>query len=250
MQNIYEESRKPIPPWAKGTTTDYTVVGALLPTRDGRQTGNSVVTRVTSTEKGVRIHVATEAGNVVGPLSLREVESLYHSPEFYCERKDFPGNSGEAWNDFIIDEADEKMAEHENEEFKPQVCVPFMESSDPVNEGEVFVMGENNEPSWMPLPELVEYMCSLLPVPAEKFEEKNTSNPSNFFDSIVTGQGPVDKGPHILTKPASLPPIPSQVYWCSVEQTFYTYSGIDLGKNFYEAWLGRVQEFPHDRDDA
>ena len=239
MQN--EEIKVPIPPWAKGATNDYTVFGALLPTRDGRSTGNSVVTRVTVTESGVRIMVATEAGNVVGPLNLKEIENLYHRPEFYCEFKEFPGNSGKAWNEFISQEQEE--ADYRN--FEPEIEMPFLDSTTHMD-AEVHVMGKGGTPDWMPLSELVEYVCENLPDHGTSNTDPEPNKGWVDISELIINNSPLNKGNPITEYPETMTKdIPAGVYWDMNDGMFKSQISSQIQTdNFHKNWGSKKTMFP------
>jgi len=71
-----------MPHWAVGTTTGI-CVGAQLPTKDGRRTGNAVVTgRKLTLSSGVRTWaVLTDAGNSL-VLCDEEIKRLFYDPKW------------------------------------------------------------------------------------------------------------------------------------------------------------------------
>ncbi len=229
--------KSPIPPWAKGATNDYTVFGALLPTRDGRQTGNSVVTRVTVTENGVRIMVATEAGNIVGPLTLREVEELYYRPKFYSPFHEFPGKSGAAWNDFIFEEESQAKAAMDYDPV-PDVSYGFPDG----NASEVRVMGTDGQPHWMPLSEIVEYIQENTPPIATNNKYSGWGDTSD----LIIGEGPMDKGAPITEYPETMTKdIPSGIYWDMKDGMFKSQiSGQIQTDKFHSNWGWKKTMFP------
>lgn len=199
-EEYFEKTGIPIPSWADGKTKDYTRFGALLPTRDGKRTGNSVVTRVTVTENGVRVYVATEAGNIVGPLTLSEVEELYYRPMFYSPFHKFPGNAGKAWNDFILEEQSQAKAAMDYDT-TPDVIYGFSDG----NASEIRIMGVDGQPHWMPLIEVLEYIQENTPPVNEERVD---------ISELIIGKGPVDKGDHITEYPEQITKgIPTGIYW-------------------------------------
>lgn len=74
---------EPLPPWASGRAHgDYTALGAVLPTRDGRNCGNATVV---SSAMGSAVHrtwsLMTDAGNEMN-LTLAEIEAWFWPPEW------------------------------------------------------------------------------------------------------------------------------------------------------------------------
>lgn len=74
-----------LPDWAIGKTSDYMAVGAQLATRDGRRTGNAVVT---ATEKhpllGQLAVVVTDVGNTIR-MTPRELVDAFHEPKWLMD---------------------------------------------------------------------------------------------------------------------------------------------------------------------
>lgn len=73
---------EPLPPWAlRRATGDYLELGAVLPTRDGRQHGNATVLRVDARDgaPGVVAIVVTDAGNEMR-MTVPEVEEAFWPP--------------------------------------------------------------------------------------------------------------------------------------------------------------------------
>ena len=74
----------PIPDWAIGKCNGAYVLGAQLPTRDGRRCGNAHIIHIepASWDKSVLLHtVLTDAGTTM-KLTRNELEGLFHSPEW------------------------------------------------------------------------------------------------------------------------------------------------------------------------
>jgi len=82
------------PAWAIGKCDGLLVVGASLPTRDGRVCGNAVlvdyITHVYHAggiyEEGVYV-VATDMGNLMN-LNEAEVRQLFYDPVWVCSESD------------------------------------------------------------------------------------------------------------------------------------------------------------------
>lgn len=242
-EEYFEKTKIPIPSWADGKTKDYTRFGALLPTRDGRKTGNSVVARVTVTENGVRIYAVTEAGNIVGPLTLSEVEELYYPPTYYSPFRNFPGKSGEAWNNFILEEQSQAKAAMDYDP-APDVNFGFSDG----NASEIHVVGIDGKPHWMPLIEVLEYIQENTPpiTTNNKYGEKMD------ISELIIGKGPVDKGDHITEYPKetlkdtpSSVYIPLDVYWDMSDGFFKSQiNSVIQSSTFHRQWEKHKTAFP------
>lgn len=73
-----------LPPWAIARAREPFTVGASLPTRDGRRTGNAVIVSIRGTPELRVVEVVTDAGNMM-VLSTAEVGELFHQPEFVMD---------------------------------------------------------------------------------------------------------------------------------------------------------------------
>ena len=72
-----------IPPWATKRAAGLEV-GAQLPTRDGRKTGNAHIVRITPAPRGrIGLHylILTDGGNSF-VMTEPEIEAQYYPPEF------------------------------------------------------------------------------------------------------------------------------------------------------------------------
>lgn len=73
-------------PWALGRAEGEFVLGAHLPTRDGRRMGNAHIVAIEELEfrgeKCTVYHVLTDAGSTASLVKI-ELEELFHPPE-YC----------------------------------------------------------------------------------------------------------------------------------------------------------------------
>lgn len=94
----------PLPDWAIGTTDGELVLGAQLPTKDGRRCGNAHIIGLKIppelvTESNLQqYHVLTDAGNTM-KLAADEVDELFHPPKFVSDVADInrrfaPNSSG------------------------------------------------------------------------------------------------------------------------------------------------------------
>lgn len=86
-----DQHHGPRPSWARGLADGYMCLGAALPTRDGRRTGNATLVSVNpdGTAK-----VLTDAGNRM-VLTHRELEELFHEPVWTMDPNDAPGYAGD-----------------------------------------------------------------------------------------------------------------------------------------------------------
>lgn len=74
-----------LPPWAVGNAHGVLMIGAQLPTKDGRKVGNSFIIGGVVREGGhITYTVMTEAGNQLD-LTSEEIRELYHDPEYFCD---------------------------------------------------------------------------------------------------------------------------------------------------------------------
>lgn len=74
----------PIPDWAIGSCNGAYVIGAQLPTRDGRRCGNAHIIGVEQARWDKTVHVytvLTDAGTRM-QLTTSEVDELFHSPKW------------------------------------------------------------------------------------------------------------------------------------------------------------------------
>lgn len=82
MDKDFDYEDYPIPDWAIGRCNGAYVLGAQLPTRDGRRCGNAHIIDIepASWDKTVLVHIAlTDAGNTM-KLTLNELEELFYPP--------------------------------------------------------------------------------------------------------------------------------------------------------------------------
>jgi len=79
------------PSWAKDLADGYMCLGAALPTRDGRRTGNATLVSVNpdGTAK-----VLTDAGNRM-VLTHNELEELFYEPVWTMDPNNAPGYAGD-----------------------------------------------------------------------------------------------------------------------------------------------------------
>lgn len=77
-----------LPPWAIGEALgDYTLPGALLPTRDGRRTGNAILVKE---KRHGTFFVVTDSGNYL-LMTLEEMKQLFYPPKWVSRVWDHPG---------------------------------------------------------------------------------------------------------------------------------------------------------------
>lgn len=79
-----------LPPWAIGPAHGQLVVGAQLPTRDGRRCGNAHIIEVVDGYLGMNrlvYTVLTDAGSRMR-LTASEADELFHPPRYVCELSD------------------------------------------------------------------------------------------------------------------------------------------------------------------
>lgn len=82
MVEDFEYEDYPIPEWAVGVCKGDYVLGAQLPTRDGRRCGNAHIIHIVPApwDESVSVHtVLTDAGTTM-KLTRNELEELFHSP--------------------------------------------------------------------------------------------------------------------------------------------------------------------------
>jgi hypothetical protein len=98
-----------MPHWAVGTTTGI-CVGAQLPTKDGRRTGNAVVTgRRLTLSSGVRTWaVLTDAGNSL-VLCDEEIKQLFYDPKWVMNVDSCPGKQRQQGADDQLKEVEEYL---------------------------------------------------------------------------------------------------------------------------------------------
>lgn len=75
-----------LPDWASKTTDEYELF-AVLPTRDGRRAGNSIIFDITKPDymnNRLVYHVCTDAGNIL-ILIEEELVELYHPPKYVAK---------------------------------------------------------------------------------------------------------------------------------------------------------------------
>lgn len=96
-----------LPEFADGRTNDYTHLGALLPTRNGRATGNATVVDVEIHRQAVAITVITDAGNIINRMTLAEIERLFYPPTWF--------SNGYNWLSAVTERYEEYRAEKDNQ---------------------------------------------------------------------------------------------------------------------------------------
>lgn len=100
MQSFDAHFEEPLPEWALQTVPEgsiHIMQGAL--TRDGRRTGNAVITDIALYIDCVRITVVTETGNIIR-LSAVEFNEQYWTGKWIM--KDFPTTeSKRAWREHL-----------------------------------------------------------------------------------------------------------------------------------------------------
>lgn len=82
-----EMDRGPMPEWAIGTANGELVLGAQLPTKDGRICGNGHIVNITPVDAygGENVHhILTDAGSTM-ELTAREVRELFHKPTWVSD---------------------------------------------------------------------------------------------------------------------------------------------------------------------
>lgn len=93
---MVNEANTPLPPWATGEAHgDYTLVGAILPTKDGRRVGNAIVARSLGVFIGVQndlevFLVVTDSGNGM-KVTIREMADQFYPPRWVSRVWDHPG---------------------------------------------------------------------------------------------------------------------------------------------------------------
>jgi hypothetical protein len=99
-----------LPDWAVGSTTGI-CVGAQLPTKDGRRTGNAVVTgRKLTLSSGVRTWaVLTDAGNSL-VLCDEEIKQLFYDPKWVMNVDSCPGRQRQQGADQELEACEEWLA--------------------------------------------------------------------------------------------------------------------------------------------
>lgn len=83
-----------MPAWATGHTKGGLVLGAHLPTRDGRRIGNAHIINIGPGPRGTTkllFTVLTDAGKRI-KLNQREVFELFHSPQWVSDLNDVMTN--------------------------------------------------------------------------------------------------------------------------------------------------------------
>lgn len=82
--NPDEEFPESLPHWAVGTTPGVLCIGAQLPTKDGRVTGNAHIVQIDVPPRGVLgpvYTILTDAGNTAR-MSKAEVYESFHRPHY------------------------------------------------------------------------------------------------------------------------------------------------------------------------
>lgn len=101
-----------LPPWASGMAHgEYLVVGAMLPTRDGRRIGNAVV--VSIEWETFLCHIKTDAGTDV-TLTEQELEEQFWPPTWVRKTIDSPARSAGGQDEAVLSIADslKRIADH------------------------------------------------------------------------------------------------------------------------------------------
>lgn len=78
------------PEWAIGPANGELVLGAMLPTRDGRRTGNAhiIAERPSALGPGRNLYLLiTDAGNTF-VMSADEIQEAYYTPQYYSDVQD------------------------------------------------------------------------------------------------------------------------------------------------------------------
>lgn len=86
--DAYIKSR--LPEWAIGLAEGNLVLGAQLPTRDGRRMGNAHIIKISPQRRGLMgllYLVLTDAGNTIMMLDS-EVRSAFHDPIYVSDVQD------------------------------------------------------------------------------------------------------------------------------------------------------------------
>ena len=78
---IEEDTTIPLPEWAAGLAKGELVMGAQLPTKDGRRIGNAHIVDIDETPYGDMYTVLTDAGNYLA-LGGAEVGELFFPPRY------------------------------------------------------------------------------------------------------------------------------------------------------------------------
>jgi hypothetical protein len=106
-----------MPDWAVGTTTGI-CVGAQLPTKDGRRTGNAVVTgRGLTLSSGVRTWaVLTDAGDSL-VLTDEEIKQLFYAPQWVMNVDSCPGKQRQQGADQELEACRKWLANASNHGF-------------------------------------------------------------------------------------------------------------------------------------
>ena len=84
----YTKDSMMLPCWAVGASNgNFMEIGAVLPTRDGRRHGSSVVFSIAISEftEGVIAKVVTDSGNTM-TMTRNELEASFYPPEFIMGR--------------------------------------------------------------------------------------------------------------------------------------------------------------------
>lgn len=84
MNEDFNYEDYPIPHWAINNCDGTYVLGAQLPTRDGRRCGNAHIIHIEPAiwDKSVSVHtVLTDAGNEMR-LTADEINELFHPPKW------------------------------------------------------------------------------------------------------------------------------------------------------------------------
>ncbi len=81
---VEEDTTIPLPRWAVGLAKGSLVMGAQLPTRDGRRMGNAHIVDIDETLHGDMYTILTDAGNYLA-LCRAEVEELFYPPKYTAE---------------------------------------------------------------------------------------------------------------------------------------------------------------------
>jgi len=110
-----------MPHWAVGSTTSI-CVGAQLLTKDGRHTGNAVVTgRGLTLSSGVRTWaVLTDAGNSL-VLCDEEIKQLFYDPQWVMNVASCPGRQRQQGADQELEACREWLADASNHDYCAQI---------------------------------------------------------------------------------------------------------------------------------
>lgn len=81
-EDVSEYIEGPLPHWASGYANGEFVLGSILPTKDGRITGNACIYGISIGHKGKALyHCITDAGNVARK-NIEELNERFHPPKY------------------------------------------------------------------------------------------------------------------------------------------------------------------------